>query len=85
MTRDPANGNAPPAGWFEDPSGRPLLRWWDGTAWTDYLADPDGPLPPAPDGRTGPSTARVVTIAVLAVLGTLVLLFGACVAVLMTV
>jgi hypothetical protein len=24
----------PPAGWFPDPGGQPLLRWWDGTAWT---------------------------------------------------
>jgi hypothetical protein len=26
-------------GWFDDPSGRHQLRWWDGTAWTAYIAD----------------------------------------------
>lgn len=23
-----------PAGWYADPSGLPVLRWWDGVAWT---------------------------------------------------
>ncbi len=27
-----------PAGWYEDPSGRFRLRWWDGTAWTDHTS-----------------------------------------------
>ena len=22
------------AGWYPDPTGRPGVRWWDGTAWT---------------------------------------------------
>jgi uncharacterized protein YxjI len=27
----------PPAGWFPDPHGAPqLMRWWDGTRWTDH-------------------------------------------------
>jgi uncharacterized RDD family membrane protein YckC len=29
-------GKAPP-GWYSDHSGRPGLRWWDGSAWTDHL------------------------------------------------
>src|SRR5262245_2926338 len=29
----------PPAGWFPDPSGRHDHRYWDGHAWTDYVAD----------------------------------------------
>jgi uncharacterized membrane protein YidH (DUF202 family) len=27
----------PPAGWFDDPHGAKVLRYWDGNAWTDYL------------------------------------------------
>ncbi|CAQ02649.1 DUF2510 domain-containing protein [Clavibacter sepedonicus] len=28
-----------PAGWYADPAGSDRLRWWDGTRWTDHLAD----------------------------------------------
>lgn len=28
-----------PAGWFEDPMGRHQYRYWDGTIWTDTVAD----------------------------------------------
>jgi hypothetical protein len=28
----------PPAGWYADPEGRPMNRWWDGIAWTDQYA-----------------------------------------------
>jgi hypothetical protein len=27
------------AAWYRDPSGRHELRYWDGTAWTDHVAD----------------------------------------------
>ncbi|TFD80312.1 DUF2510 domain-containing protein [Cryobacterium sp. Sr8] len=26
----------PPAGWYNDPSGRPLSRWWNGREWTEH-------------------------------------------------
>lgn len=26
----------PPAGWYPDPSGHPVLRWWDGFRWTEH-------------------------------------------------
>jgi hypothetical protein len=28
-----------PAGWFPDPSGTHRLRYWDGRAWTEHIAD----------------------------------------------
>jgi hypothetical protein len=29
----PGGQATPPAGWYQDPSGQPQMRWWDGTAW----------------------------------------------------
>jgi Protein of unknown function (DUF2510) len=29
----------PPAGWFPDPVGRHHYRYWDGTRWTEHVAD----------------------------------------------
>ena len=26
-----------PFGWYRDPAGTAMLRWWDGSAWTDRL------------------------------------------------
>ena len=31
---------APPAGWYPDPTGRSGLRWWDGRDWTDHRRAP---------------------------------------------
>lgn len=31
--------NVPPPGWFPDPSGQHLARWWDGAAWTNHVQD----------------------------------------------
>ena len=27
-----------PAGWYADPRGQARLRWWDGSAWTEHVA-----------------------------------------------
>jgi hypothetical protein len=41
-----------PAGWYADPAGSDRLRWWDGTRWTDHLAD----APTAAAGAAGASS-----------------------------
>jgi hypothetical protein len=47
----------PPPGWYEDPvAAGGLLRWWDGTQWTEHSA-PAGNIPQAAIGRA-PSTER---------------------------
>jgi uncharacterized RDD family membrane protein YckC len=30
---------SPPADWYPDPKGEKRLRYWDGAAWTDHVAD----------------------------------------------
>ncbi|PJN35693.1 Scramblase [Streptomyces sp. CB02959] len=37
---------AVPQGWYQDPSGAPVLRWWDGYRWTEHTQAP--PQAPAP-------------------------------------
>lgn len=32
------SGQAPAAGWYDDPRGEADLRWWDGSAWTAHTA-----------------------------------------------
>ena len=45
----PPQTSAPPFGWYPDPSSRHEQRYWDGTRWTDHVADggqqSDDPLP----------------------------------------
>ncbi|AJW78157.1 DUF2510 domain-containing protein [Clavibacter michiganensis] len=43
-----------PAGWYADPAGSDRLRWWDGTRWTDHLAD----APAASAAAAEPAAAR---------------------------
>jgi hypothetical protein len=78
-------------GWFPDPHGRHQHRWWDGTAWTDQVADggvtstdppvaAPGAAPPAPE--VAGSKAPVGLLAVLGfvvaavVVGVVLLLAG---------
>ncbi|MFF9898249.1 phospholipid scramblase-related protein [Streptomyces longispororuber] len=48
-----------PAGWYPDPKGASqLLRWWDGSQWTDHTtADQQGAS--APQGTSAPQGAPV--------------------------
>jgi hypothetical protein len=42
-----------PAGWYADPAGSDRLRWWDGSRWTDHLAD--APAAASASATSGPS------------------------------
>jgi hypothetical protein len=33
-----APASLPGAGWFQDPGGQPILRWWDGATWTGHTS-----------------------------------------------
>ena len=45
------------AGWYDDPLGRPTLRWWDGGAWTAELS---GEAPAEPIGAAWPEIETAV-------------------------
>lgn len=44
-------------GWYDDPLGRPKLRWWDGGAWTAELS---GEAPAEPAGAAWPEIETAV-------------------------
>ena len=46
MTDTPAA--AVPAGWYADATTPGLMRWWDGSAWTEHTAAATGPAASAP-------------------------------------
>ena len=48
----------PPAGWYPDPSGGHRRRYWDGSAWTDHVAEPgSAPIAAATAPATPPAVA----------------------------
>lgn len=42
----PESPDNPPAGWYPDPYGQPVTRYWDGNTWTDQT----GPFAAPPLG-----------------------------------
>ncbi|MGG2463093.1 DUF2510 domain-containing protein [Streptomyces sp. RGM 3693] len=50
MTQQPAV----PQGWYQDPSGAPVLRWWDGYRWTEHTQAPRQYAPQVPGQRQYP-------------------------------
>ncbi|MYS93329.1 MULTISPECIES: DUF2510 domain-containing protein [Streptomyces] len=51
----------PPPGWYPDPHGPHLERWWDGTAWTEHRRAPEAPATPPPGGGTGRTKVVALT------------------------
>lgn len=60
----------PAAGWYPDPAGAPMLRYFDGTDWTEHRA-PVAAAPSAVGVMTNPrpSGATAVIAGVMAILG----------------
>ena len=56
--QDPRQGQGQPRqpqpGWYPDPAGQQVLRWWDGTAWAPHTQPMPVPPPGAVLFRTGP-------------------------------
>lgn len=48
---------APPSGWYPDPNGGGLLRWWSGEVWTSVVRPPVSAVlnAPAPSAVTAPA------------------------------
>src|SRR5205085_3996690 len=40
--------SAPSPGWYADPSGQGVWRYWDGAAWTEHRSPAAPPAAPAP-------------------------------------
>jgi len=61
----PKPSSGPPPGWYHDPDGIPVLRWWDGFRWGPQTQ----PLPAGPEGtgrHRAPAGPDLVTPAALA-------------------
>lgn len=73
-----------PAGWYLDPSGAPVMRWWDGMIWTAQMTPMAAPTPiatPAPPQKVveqrnpyGSASAVLAVVALLIPFNTALLL-----------
>lgn len=43
-------------GWYEDPSGEPVTRYWDGSSWTQFTQPSTPPATPAPSATSTVAT-----------------------------
>jgi hypothetical protein len=50
----------PPPGWYADPYGAPIYRWWDGQAWTEYTSGGQ-PTASAPQAVATPASPVYAT------------------------
>jgi hypothetical protein len=71
---NPGGAGSPAPGYYPDPSG--VMRWWDGSRWTDRVQN-SGPPPSAPQPPKKSHTVRNILLALVAV-G--VLAIGGCIA-----
>jgi uncharacterized RDD family membrane protein YckC len=63
----PPNASPPPPpppslplpGWYLDPSGQPVQRWWDGTRWTEHVGTPPPPVSVRPQVVLGLGVAEL--------------------------
>ena len=54
--RPPQDPYQPQPGWYADPGGQQLLRWWDGRAWTPHTQPGPEPQPGADSSGAGPGS-----------------------------
>ncbi|HLM16623.1 MAG TPA: hypothetical protein VK549_02300 [Acidimicrobiia bacterium] len=60
-------GEPTPAGWYQDPDGLHERRFWDGTAWRDWVADGDRTWSDPPTGEHAPPGPNQVVASAAAV------------------
>jgi hypothetical protein len=67
--------SGPPPGWYPDPGGQPVMRWWSGMGWTPAtqpLPGQQGPQPPAGAQLTIPRPRRSRGRRIAGIIGTVI-------------